>query len=97
MILLARTKLELKHFAEFFTKLDSILFKLWASRFSELRAYKLASAIEELIICMPSGRDRSRFLNELRARWGHVLFADYDPPIDEMVRADQDPFSGEGS
>jgi hypothetical protein len=80
-VMLARMDFDLKRFQEFFAKLDGAILRLCKSGYQTQTARRVVKAIEELVLCMPSSRDRSWFLQELRRRWGHLLIGSTDQPI----------------
>ena len=80
-VMLARMDFDLKRFQEFFAKLDGAILRLCNSGYQTPTARRVVKAIEELVLCMPSSRDRSWFLQELRRRWGHLLIGSTDQPI----------------
>jgi|HubBroStandDraft_6_1064221.scaffolds.fasta_scaffold193959_2 hypothetical protein len=79
-VLLARMDFDLKRFQEFFAKLDGAIFRLCNSGYQTQTARRVVKAIEELVLCMPSSRDRNWFLQELRRRWGHLLIGSTEQP-----------------
>jgi hypothetical protein len=79
-LMLARMDFDLKRFQEFFTKLDGEILRLCKSGYQTQTARRVVKAIEELVLCMPSSRDRNWFLQELRRRWGHLLIGSTDQP-----------------
>ena len=80
-VMLARMDFDLKRFQEFFAKLDGAILRLRNSGYQTHSARRLVKAIEELVLCMPSSRDRNWFLQELRRRWGHLLIGSTDQSI----------------
>lgn len=72
-VMLTQTNFELNRFQDFFEKLDGAILRLCNSGYQTASARRLARAIEELVLCMPSSRDRNWFLRGLRRRWGHLL------------------------
>src|ERR1700747_1765454 len=79
-VMLARMDFDLKRFQEFFAKLDSAILRLCNSGYQTPTARRVVKAIEELVLCMPSSRDRHWFLQELRRRWGHLLIGSTEQP-----------------
>jgi len=79
-VMLARMDSDVKRFQEFFAKLDGAILRLCSSGYQKQTARRVAKAIEELVLCMPSSRDRSWFLQELRRRWGHLLIGPTGQP-----------------
>jgi hypothetical protein len=79
-VLLARMDFDLKRFQEFFAKLDAAILRLCNSGYQTHSARRMVKAIEELVLCMPSSRDRNWFLQELRRRWGHLLIGPTEQP-----------------
>jgi hypothetical protein len=77
-VMLARMDFDLKRFQEFFAKLDGAILRLCKSGYQTHSARRVVKAIEELVLCMPSSRDRNWFLQELRRRWGHLLTSSAD-------------------
>lgn len=73
MVNLFRADYKLKRFQEFFAKLDTAILELTKSDFRAHSARRLVKAVEEVVLCVPSGRDRCWFLQELRSRWSHLL------------------------
>jgi hypothetical protein len=80
-VLLARIDFDIKRFQEFFAKLDAAILRLCNSGYQTHSARRVVKAIEELVLCMPSSRDRNWFLQELRRRWGHLLIGSTGQPI----------------
>jgi hypothetical protein len=80
-VMLARMDFDLKRFQNFFAKLDSAILHLCNSGYQTQSARRVAKAIEELVLCMPSSRDRNWFLQELRRRWGHLLIGSTEQPM----------------
>jgi hypothetical protein len=74
-VMLAQINMDLKRFEELFTKLDKVVLELMSSGYLHARARKLVSAIQELILSLPSSRDRSWALSRLRQKWGHLLIS----------------------
>ena len=79
-LMLARMDFDLKRFQEFFAKLDGAILRLCKSGYQTHSARRVVKAIEELVLCMPSSRDRNWFLQELRRRWGHLLVGSTEQP-----------------
>jgi hypothetical protein len=79
-VMLARMDFDLKRFQEFFAKLDGAILRLCNSGYQTQSARRVVKAIEELVLCMPSSRDRNWFLQELRRRWGHLLIGSTEQP-----------------
>jgi hypothetical protein len=79
-VMLARMDFDLKRFQEFFAKLDGAILRLCKSGYQIQTARRVVKAIEELVLCMPSSRDRNWFLQELRRRWGHLLIGSTEQP-----------------
>ena len=79
-VMLARMDFDLKRFQEFFAKLDAAILRLCNSGYQTQTARRVIKAIEELVLCMPSSRDRNWFLQELRRRWGHLLIGSTEQP-----------------
>ena len=79
-LMLARMDFDLKRFQEFFAKLDGAILRLCNSGYQTHSARRVVKAIEELVLCMPSSRDRNWFLQELRRRWGHLLIGSTEQP-----------------
>jgi len=79
-VLLARMDFDLRRFQEFFAKLDGAILRLCNSGYQTQTARRVVKAIEELVLCMPSSRDRNWFLQELRRRWGHLLIGSTEQP-----------------
>jgi hypothetical protein len=79
-VMLARMDFDLKRFQEFFAKLDGAILRLCNSGYQTQTARRVVKAIEELVLCMPSSRDRNWFLQELRRRWGHLLVGSTEQP-----------------
>jgi hypothetical protein len=79
-LMLARMDFDLKRFQEFFAKLDHAILRLCNSGYQTHSARRVVKAIEELVLCMPSSRDRNWFLQELRRRWGHLLIGSTEQP-----------------
>ena len=79
-VMLARMDFDLKRFQEFFAKLDGAILRLCNSGYQTQTARRMVKAIEELVLCMPSSRDRNWFLQELRRRWGHLLIGSTEQP-----------------
>lgn len=73
LTIITRTEVGIKKFENFFSKLDRALIELTTSGYQEHSARRLVRAVQELVLCLPSSRDRSWFLSELRRRWGHLL------------------------
>jgi hypothetical protein len=73
MVNLFRVNADLNRFDEFFASLDRVVLELTKSHFRILSARRLVKAVEEVVLCVRSGQDRRRFLQELRGRWGHLL------------------------
>jgi hypothetical protein len=67
-VMLAQINMDLKRFEELFDKLDKVLLL-------QARARNLVAAIQELILSLPSSRDRSWALSRLRQKWGHLLLS----------------------
>jgi hypothetical protein len=74
-VMLAQINMDLKRFEELFDKLDKVLLGLMASSYLQARARNLVAAIQELILSLPSSRDRSWALSRLRQKWGHLLLS----------------------
>jgi len=83
MVLVMQMRWRARTCESFFEKLDKVVLQLLASEFQEQRVRKLLESIRELIICMPSSRDRGLYLSELRQRWGHLL----TPPAERITEA----------
>jgi hypothetical protein len=79
-VMLARIDFDLKRFQEFFAKLDGAILRLCKSGYQTQTARRVVKAIQELVLCMPSSRDRNWFLQELRRRWGHLLVGSTEQP-----------------
>jgi hypothetical protein len=79
-LMLARMDFDLKRFQEFFAKLDGAILRLCNSGYQTHSARRVVKAIEELVLCMPSSRDRNWFLQELRRRWGDLLIGSTEQP-----------------
>jgi hypothetical protein len=79
-VMLARMDFDLKRFQEFFAKLDGAILRLCSSGYQTQSARRVVKAIEELVLCMPSSRDRNWFLQELKRRWGHLLIGSTEQP-----------------
>jgi hypothetical protein len=79
-VMLARMDFDLRRFQEFFAKLDGAILRLCKSGYQTQSARRLVKAIEELVLCMPSSRDRNWFLQELKRRWGHLLIGSTEQP-----------------
>ncbi len=80
-VMLARMDFDLKRFQEFFVKLDDAILRLCKSGYQTQSARRVVKAIDELVQCMPSSRDRNWFLQELRWWWGHLLVGSTEQPI----------------
>lgn len=78
MVNLFRVDFNLKRFQEFFAKLDTAIIELTKSDFRANSARRLVKAVEEVVLCVPSGRERCWFLQELRLRWGQLLTSSTD-------------------
>ena len=72
-LMLTQMNFELKRLQDFFARLDRIVLGLCSSGYQTQSARRLVKAIEELVLCMTSSRDRNSFLKELRRRWCHLL------------------------
>jgi hypothetical protein len=79
-VMLARMDFDLKRFQGFFAKLDGAILRLCNSGYQTQTARRVIKSIEELVLCMPSSRDRNWFLQELRRRWGHLLIGSTEQP-----------------
>jgi hypothetical protein len=79
-VMLTQMNFDLKRFKEFFAKLDGAILRLCNSGYQKPTAHRVVKAIEELVLCMPSSRDRNWFLQELRRRWGHLLIGSTGQP-----------------
>jgi hypothetical protein len=79
-VMLTRMDFDLQRSQEFFAKLDGAILRLCNSGYQTQSARRVVKAIEELVLCMPSSRDRNWFLQELRRRWGHLLIESTGQP-----------------
>jgi len=86
-VLITQWKMDVDRFAELFTKLDKVVLALSTSSFQEMRARRLVSAIEELILSLPPSRDRGWALSKLRRSWGHLLITPTSKDPNETVKA----------
>jgi hypothetical protein len=75
LVNLFRAESDLKAFENFFIELDRTVLDLTKSDYQRRSARRLVKAVQEGVLCIRSGNDRSWFLRELRKRWGHLLIS----------------------